>query len=148
MKKVLLVLYAVLVCKLFAQSAVFFDEILSSKQITFGQAAYLVFVGNGEYQDTVKQDVAFEEAVKRNWINHTAKLETPITAAQFAYLVMKAFGFKGGLMYTLFPGPRYGFRELVYKGLISGAMDPQALVSGNLALRVVRIAAELQGLDK
>ncbi len=148
MKKVLLVLFAVLVCKLFAQSAVFFDEILSSKQITFSQAAYLVFVGNGEYQDTVKQEVVFEEALKRKWISQTDKPDKPITAAQFAYLVMEAFGFKGGLMYTLFPGPRYGFRELVFKGLIPITMDPQALVSGNLALRVVRIAAELKGLDK
>lgn len=147
MKKVLLVLYTMLVYQLFAQSAVFFDEILKTKQITFSQAAYLVFIGNGEYQDTVQHEIVFAEALKRKWIDQAAKPERPITAEQFAYLVMRAFGIKGGLMYTLFPCPRYSFRELVYIGLIPRTMDPQAFVEGSLALRIVRIAAELKGLD-
>ncbi|HON88620.1 MAG TPA: hypothetical protein PK025_08350 [Spirochaetales bacterium] len=148
MKKFLVVVYVIVLYQLFAQSAVFLDEILSSKQITFSQAAYLVFVGNGEYQDTVQQKVALEEALKRKWIKQTGNPDNPITVAQFAYLVMRAFGINGGLMYTLFPGPRYGFRELVYKGLIPRTIDPQAYVDGALALRIIRIAAELKGLDK
>lgn len=130
-----------------AQSAVFIDELLTSKKITYAQAIYLVCVGNGEYQDTAKLEDIFPEAVQRKWVSAAVQPEKPITVAQYAYLVMRAFGIGGGLLYTLFPGPRYGYRELVYKGLIPGTMDPDAFVSGVLALRIVRIAAEIKGFD-
>lgn len=61
---------------------------------------------------------------------------------------MKAFGINGGLMYSIFPGPRYAFRELVYKGIITRNTNPGGRLSGTNALRIIRIAAEMKGLDK
>ncbi|HGJ66580.1 TPA: hypothetical protein ENS27_14545, partial [bacterium] len=67
-----------------AQSAVFIDELLTSNKITYAQAVYLVFIGNGEYQDTAKPGDIFSEAVKRKWVSSTAQPDKPITVAHYA----------------------------------------------------------------
>ena len=43
---------------------------------------------------------------------------------------MKAFNLGGGLMYTLFPGPRYAYRELTFLNLLSSKGGPYREVSG------------------
>jgi hypothetical protein len=50
---------------------------------------------------------------------------------------MKAFNIKGGFMYSLFPGPRYGYRELVYRKIIRGRAYSAMPVSGERLLRII-----------
>lgn len=67
MKKVVLAaLLALVPFMVFAQSASFIDMLLEAPAVTCGQAAYLVFVGVGEYNDTANQDELYAEAVKRH----------------------------------------------------------------------------------
>jgi hypothetical protein len=50
---------------------------------------------------------------------------------------MKAFALKGGLMYTLFPGLRYAYRELAYRKIITGRAYSTMRVSGERLLRLL-----------
>jgi hypothetical protein len=64
-----------------------------------------------------------------------------------AFLVTGAFGIKGGLMYTLFPGPRYAYRELLYRKIIQGRADEGFTVSGERLLRIIGQALALTGRE-
>ncbi|MDR1277332.1 MAG: hypothetical protein LBK02_01120 [Treponema sp.] len=50
---------------------------------------------------------------------------------------MKSFGLKGGILYTLFPGPRYACRELAYLRIIQGGGDPGTHLQGGQFLQIL-----------
>jgi hypothetical protein len=60
---------------------------------------------------------------------------------------MVAFGLKGGLMYSLFPGPRYAYRELLYLKIIQGRADGGSAVSGERLLHIIAQALRYSGED-
>ena len=53
---------------------------------------------------------------------------------------MKAFEIPGGLLYALFPGPRYACNELAYLGFIKGNNSPYRTLSGEEMLRMMGYA--------
>jgi hypothetical protein len=124
----------------FGQSMEYMDRVLSSPKITTADAAYLVLVSADVLQEDTES--AFSVAKENKWLNASAKAEAPVSLSAFSYLVMRAFKLKGGLMYSLFPGPRYAYRELSYSGAIQGRHDPADPVSGDLAIRMVSAFAK------
>jgi hypothetical protein len=64
-----------------------------------------------------------------------------------AFLVMGAFGIKGGFRYTLFPGPRYAYRELLYHKIIQGRSDEGFTLSGERLLGIIGRALAFTGAD-
>jgi hypothetical protein len=50
---------------------------------------------------------------------------------------MKAFALKGGILYSLFPLPRYACRELVYLRIIQGGLDPDERLDGRAFLQIL-----------
>jgi hypothetical protein len=58
---------------------------------------------------------------------------------------MKALNIKGGLMYTMFSGPRYAYRELVYRKIIAGRAYSTMRVSGDRLLRLLDRALAYAG---
>jgi hypothetical protein len=58
---------------------------------------------------------------------------------------MKAFNIKGGFMYSLFPGPRYAYRELAYRKIITGRSYSTTRVSGERLLRILNRALAYAG---
>jgi hypothetical protein len=50
---------------------------------------------------------------------------------------MKSFGLKGGILYTLFPGPRYACRELAYLRIIRDGGDPETHLNGGQFLQIL-----------
>jgi hypothetical protein len=50
---------------------------------------------------------------------------------------MESFSIKGSFLYDLFPGPRYGYRELRYLRLLPEPSDPGMQVSGIQLLQIV-----------
>jgi hypothetical protein len=48
-------------------------------------------------------------------------------------------------MYTLFPGPRYGYRELAYRKIIQGRAYSAMPVSGERLLRILSRALDCSG---
>ncbi|MEW5816393.1 MAG: hypothetical protein AB1798_13475 [Spirochaetota bacterium] len=106
---------------LFAQSDTVIDALLAQKKASFGKSVYLILAASGLIPEDASEDQAISLIRDKGWkILKKSKAE-PINLGEFSYLTMKAFEMKGGLMYTVFPGPRYASRELSYLGVISGS---------------------------
>lgn len=133
---VLLALAAVL--PLGAQSNQVLDQLLEREELPFGEAAYLVLVAI----DRLPEEAAPEEAAAALAGQIPAVRERgageAIPLGEYAYLLMQAFEVKGGLMYRLFPGPRYAARELAYRKIIRGKAHPNRPVSGTEAVQILR----------
>jgi hypothetical protein len=48
-------------------------------------------------------------------------------------------------MYALIPGPRYAYRELRYRRILEGRIDPAQRVSGERLLRLLNKVLEERG---
>ena len=108
----------------FAQSNEAMDQILAANALQCGKAAYLLLVASDNIAEDAGDARSFDLLRELGWIGNKATAETPITISEYAYVLMRAFGMKGGLLYSLLPGPRYAFRELVDRGVIQGRVDP------------------------
>jgi len=131
-----------------AQSNQFMDTLLASKQLDFGQASYLVLVASDNIGEDADAPRAFELLGSMGWAPEDATLETPVTLAQFSFMLMKAFGLRGGLMYRLFPGPRYAYRELRSVAVIQGRSDPGMAVDGSAAVRMLGRVFDVKGVSE
>jgi hypothetical protein len=58
---------------------------------------------------------------------------------------MRAFSIRGSSLYTLFPGPRYAYRQLDYLGLLPGLRDPALNVSGERLLQILGRVLDYRG---
>lgn len=113
---------------LIAQTAAQLEVVLESQAVTFSQAA--VFVLEGE-------EGAFEKARSSGWIPPRASADSPITLSSLSFLIMSAYNMRGGLMYAMFPGPRYAYRSMVSRSFIQGPSDPSMTVNGQRFLLIL-----------
>jgi len=113
-----------------AQSNQAIDRLLEEKPATVGDAAYVILSAVG----LVPEDATGEEATAviadKKLLPKTPAPSEPVTLGEVSYLIMETQGIKGGLFYTLFPGPRYATRELASLGLLKGYTHPNRTVSG------------------
>jgi hypothetical protein len=121
------------------------DALLDSEAVTWAEAARFVLPAAGvEAADAAR---AFAAASERGWLPKKAE---PSGAADFAgvsFLLMKAFDLSGGILYSLFPGPRYAYRELVYKGILRGPLDRSWKVSGFHLITLIGRTLESGGAE-
>ena len=120
-----------------AQSSEKLSEIISSKKITSGQAAYLSAV----YLNAVQEQADYSPSVKAleelSLLKEGTSPNDFISIDQCAFLFAKTTGIKGGLFYTLFPTPRYAFKELQAKKIIPPDQDPSFSLSGRDAIAIL-----------
>ena len=90
-------------------------------------------------------DGAFALAEQNGLLPAGAKAGDPVRLDELAFLLARAFGFKGGIMYSLFPGPRYAYRYLAYRGILGGRVDPAQSVSGERLLHFLGRILEQRG---
>jgi hypothetical protein len=128
-----------------AQTAGFLDALLDAPRVSFSQAALVVLPAAGILDPRAGPEEAFAKA--REWLPRQAAMDAPIRMGELSYLVMGAFGFKGGLMYTLFPGPRYAYRELLHLKIIQGRADGSFTVSGERLLQIISQTLRHSGED-
>jgi len=122
--------------RLFAQTAAKLEAMLNEPALTWSAAAAFVLEASGA-AGSLEQEEAFRFAAEREWL---PKNTVPKDAARLngvALLLMRSFGLKGGLLYTLTKSPHHAYHELVYKGLIRGDTDPDMPVSGHDLLLIV-----------
>ncbi len=81
---------------------------------------------------TESRDRAEEELPLRR-----TQLNDAVTASEFAFFVVEAFNVPTGLMYRLFPSPRYALRELRFRDLMATELESQELIDGRSALTVL-----------
>ena len=131
----------------FGQSAERVDTILKTEKATFGQAAYLIQTALNEGADGLDFAAAFDRFKSGNehLIRTSITAEDVIPAKTYAFLLMKAFNVKGGLMYRIYPCPRYAYRDLRYMAVIQGKNAPNAPMTGAAMLRIFSRIDTVQG---
>ena len=122
---------------LYSQSNIFIDSVLSKTAVSYGDAAYMALAGAEIIPEESSAEEAFSTLMKNNWKVKAENSSDIITLGEYAYLLMKAFNIKGGIMYSLFPGPRYAVRELDYLGFILKDATSYRKTSGEEAIRII-----------
>jgi hypothetical protein len=120
-----------------AQSNALIDDFLAEESASFGKAVYFVMAASA----IIAEDSSLEGAVNaleaRGWLAKGKKPDESITLGEYSLLIMKAMDIRGGIMYRIFPRPRYAARELDYLGFIVGKSHPGRSISGEEALRML-----------
>ena len=149
MKKHLLLLYMFFSCALFlfSQTAAEMDILLETDAVTVQTAARFVLGSVAllrlELSGAAAENAAYEDAVSRGWVKSGP--EDAIGLQEMAYLIMNAFGLKGGIMYSLLHNPRYAYREMIYRRIIQGRTNANMKVSGQRFLLIIGKALNYAG---
>ena len=122
-----------------AQTAAEMDALLETQAVTVSAAARFIFEAANLLPPGLSgfeaERTAYNIALQNKWTKASAG--RAITLRETAFLTMKAFKLRGGIMYFIFSGPRYAYREMVYRGLIQGKADPAMTVSGKRLLHII-----------
>ena len=141
MEKTLTLLLAVALLaaagSVWGQSNELLDTLFEEPATTLGQAAYLVLTASGRIPDDSSPDDAAAALAGQGWSVPERGADEPLILGEYSYLLMQAFELKGGVMYRIFPGPRYAGRELAYLELIKGDTSPYRTFSGEEAIGIL-----------
>lgn len=125
-----------------AQSNETIDEILGQDTATVGSVAYVALTAGELVNDDSSPDKAVEVAIAAGWLPDAASAGDPAGFGTFAHLMMQVFEVPGGLLYRLFPGPRYATREFTYQGWSPIRVGTGDSFSGDFLLSVTGIFLE------
>ncbi|MDR3247453.1 MAG: hypothetical protein LBT39_01590 [Treponema sp.] len=132
-------LLLLLALPLHAQTAAEVQTLLESPVVSCGQGAF--FVLDGEASSWI----AFEQVRENGWLPANAVFGDPLTLGAASFLIMRALDMKGGIMYTVFPGPRTAFHDLVRLSIIQGRIDPAGKINGWEFLHILDRALNAAG---
>jgi hypothetical protein len=133
----LLVLLFSMALPLAAQSNQLLDQLLDQPAAQFGAVVYMTLTAAKLLPDTATPEETLQALQQQNWKVHILPAEAPIPLGDYAFLLMKAFKLSGGVLYSLFPGPRYACRELGYLKIVTKDARPNRSVSGEEAVRIL-----------
>jgi len=131
------VMAAIAVPLLMAQSNEVLDSVLSEATLSYANAAYLVGTASGLFPDTTSPADAPPRLEQEGLGRPGLRPTDPVTLGDFSYMLTRAFGIRGSIMYWVLPSPRYATRELAYLGIISGPAKPGMPLSGERALGIL-----------
>ena len=126
----LVVLWLACAANLPAQSNQTIDRLLAERPATFGDAAYVILSAVGFIPESATGADATATVAEKRLLSKTPSPTAAATLGEVCFLIMETQGIKGGLFYTLFPGPRYATRELASLGLLKGYTHPNRVVTG------------------
>ena len=109
------------------------DALLGTRFLTYEQAIWLI-LRVADLQDIKSSEDAFKYAVSKKWLPDNTKPKDRARLDSVSVVIMKSFKLKGGIMYTFSKNPRYAYRELLYRNVINGRVDPRMRVSGEQLL--------------
>lgn len=125
-----------------AQTAAELERILAVDAVSTGDAAWLILSAAGTVPTDISAGEAYGLAKENRWLTKKAQAEEAITLGAVSFLLMKSLDLKGGLMYSILPGPRYAYRELISRNVLQGRSYASLEVSGERLLRVLSRALE------
>ena len=138
-KHLISILFLLSALTLSAQTAAELDILLETQEVSAAKAARFVLGSAGllpaGLSGAAAETAAWDTANSNGWLERGAA--DFVTLKDTAFLVMGAFEFRGGLMYSLFRNPRYAYREMVYRKIIQGRADPAMTVSGTRLLHII-----------
>jgi outer membrane protein OmpA-like peptidoglycan-associated protein len=111
------------------------ETLLNTKEVTYAQAARFILEASDIFitPDPYK---AYNYAVEKRWLPKRASPDESARLDGISLLFMPSFGLKGGIMYTITKSSHFAYRELTYRNLIQGRIDPAMKVSGDQLLFV------------
>ena len=120
-----------------AQSNSLIDMLLEEDEADWEKTVFLVLSAAGIMGEDQEPADALPVLEQQNWMSADKAPGDTISLGELSYLLMQAFEVRGGLMYRLFPGPRYAARELAYLNLLEEDTSPYRTVSGDETLRIL-----------
>ncbi len=133
-----LIVYGFMSSMLMAQSNTIIDSLLNEKKADMGQTVYMVLSAASMIDDSVDVPGALAALKKEQWPGFkTVEASDTLSYGEYSFLLMKAFGLSGGVLYHFLPGPRYAVRELKYRGFVDAGTDPHQKISGDDVVRIL-----------
>jgi hypothetical protein len=112
------------------------DIALGEERLTLGSAAWMLLSGSGQIDGESSREEA-ARLLSSRIPGISTDPNTTVTLGEFSWYLMEVYGMKGGLIYSLFPGPRYALRELRFRDIVQGSAYPGMTLSGERALRIL-----------
>ncbi len=105
-----------------AQSNVVLDEFLNQQNADLETSLWLLYLSDKKIPSESLPDDALDLFIQAEYSKKIFNTDPqrPITFGEFAYIAMETLDLPGGMMYTMFPSPRYAAREFLYRGWIPG----------------------------
>ncbi len=128
-----------------AQSNERMDELLAQPVARLDSAAYMILSAAGAIPEEASPDEAFAALQEKAWLKGERAPEDGLSVGELCFVLMKALNLKGGLFYSIFPGPRYAYRDMVYREVVSSQTPSGKRASGEDVVRALRNALELKG---
>lgn len=147
----LLLLAAVSGRGLAAQEASSLLSLCDKPSLSLSEAAWLALSGANLLPPGSGPSAALARLRELGWIRRASREDVdyfPATVGEFAFLSMMAYRLRGGVGYAFFPGPRYAYRELSYRGLLPANLEAGQAIGGILALRSIARIDEYRGSRK
>jgi hypothetical protein len=129
----------------YAQSNEQVDALLAQPAASVDQAAYLALVAGGRVDETATPAYAYDFAINQGWIAKGRGADAAIRLDELCFMVMKSLDLHGGVMYSLFPGTRYAYREMAYFQVVNSSGSPYRVVPGLEVVEIVQSAKDLKG---
>jgi hypothetical protein len=118
------------------------DSILGQKAISWENAAWLVGKATQLVDDNATPADAVQKAVSEGWGPASRTPEAPLDLKSYSYTLLKALALPHGLLFRIFPSPRYALRELVFRKIVPVTLPPDKQVSGEEAMRFLQAAQD------
>ena len=118
------------------------DSILAQKAISWENAAWLVGRATDLVDDGATPADAARKAVVAGWGPTSMTPEAPLDLKSYSYTLVRALALPHGLLFQLFPSPRYALRELVFRKIVPVTLPPDKQVSGEEAMRYLQAAQD------
>lgn len=138
-------LFALAISSAYSQSDEIIDSVLDQDTISYGNAAYLVLSATGEVSESSTPQSAISSQGTSMWGFEGKTAESQMSYGEFSYMLMTSFDMSGGLLYRVFPGPRYAAREMSFLGIAPSRVAPGKNLSGADALQMLNEVMELVG---
>lgn len=122
---------------IWAQSNSVIDDLLAQTKASYGDAVYMALAASKQLPDTASIADALAALDSLHWGIKVKDPKATISLGDYSYLLMRAFKMRGGVMYSLLPGPRYAARELAYLNLVYGDPSPYRVISGRDVVQIL-----------
>ena len=140
------VFFMVTVFPLISQSNEMIDKLLSEEKARFGLAAYLVLAAGGEIAEGASVNEAMNALAEPKFSILKDKTEEDfINFRELAYLIMQSFEMKGGILYRIFPSPRYAYKEMLFLNVLSSKRADRAPINSDDMMRLLGRVMEWRG---
>jgi hypothetical protein len=118
------------------------DSILGQKAISWENAAWLIGRATQLLDDSATPADAVAKAVSAGWGPGSRSPEATLDLKSYSYTLIKALALPHGVMFWIFPGPRYALRELAFRKIVPVTLPPDRQVSGEEAMRYLQAAQD------